>query len=842
MPPIDRKNALLGQDAITGIDFVAVHGNQVVLDVFLFHDPSGMTPALPLGAADVTITGEEEPEVTVTSAALVPGVDGREVLRVVVSQPGGFGRYRLQLAGARIDPFFREIEVDFKAACPRNTDCAPAPHECPPPEPDDVRIDPAARDFWSLRRALLELASLRHPKWQDRLEADVGVMMVELLAAMGDELSYYQDRVGREAQFGSAVQRRSVRRHVRLVDYELHDGLGAAGWVAMEVSSPGWEQVPAGTPVWAVGDGTAIGFELGDLRTALDHVAKNSGYGVHPDRNKLDAHVWDGDLPDPHAVHRPIPGSCLPIGSTSLHVKGHVAALFTPGDRVFVVTEPPITERDVPERRLLVTLVSATDEIDPLGAALGTSTDITRLVWREPTPFELNLEWTHVYGNAAPVTAGITRTTNFSIGPNTQLLPQAIERVGANQSIAFLHSLPARGPGPTSVVPTDAIWPYLEDLALVRLGPEPRASVPEVVLHEVVSPSGLIGQPWDYRPTLIGTNSSEPQDLHFTLDDGTWDRAIGFQRVGGEVVHRDYLTGVGATVRFGDGEFGRMPARGNAAAGQEIWYRATYRLGNGARGNLPAGSLRFADPAGGTSWASYAPSLGFIVAMTNPLATAGGVEPETIAQAKRDAPDEYKAITYRAVTPGDFDEAAMRLPWVQQAGTRFRWTGSWSTAFTTADPRQDDELPSDQRRALAAHLDRFRMAGREVHVLAPRYADLDLVITICVEPFAYPADVVAGVVRALTGKRGLRPVPGFFDPDRFTFGTPLDRSELEAHVQRVPGVRAVKALRIARRGWFPERDFVEPYWEPGKDEVIRVSNDPRHPDRGSVTIQPEGGA
>ena len=35
-------------------------------------------------------------------------------------------------------------------------------------------------------------------------------MMVEVLAAMGDELAFYQDRVARETQFGSASQRRSV--------------------------------------------------------------------------------------------------------------------------------------------------------------------------------------------------------------------------------------------------------------------------------------------------------------------------------------------------------------------------------------------------------------------------------------------------------------------------------------------------------------------------------------------------------------------------------------------------------------------------------------------------------
>ncbi len=838
MAPIDRKATLLGQSAITGIDFVAVHGDQVTLDVFFFHDPSVVLPAL--AATDFTITGQDEPGIPIVGPLAIVAIDGRNAVQLTVARPGGFGRYwlTLDLDHTLLDPFFGRIEVDFKAACERKLDCAAPPHECPPGEPDDIVVDPAARDFWSLRHALLDFASLRHPGWKDRLEADAGVMIVELLAAMGDELAYYQDRVAREAQFGSASQRRSIRRHVRLVDYGLHDGLGARGRVAVESSVDAWRDVVAGTPVWASGDGTAIGFEVGD-RLADALATPPTPYRIHARRNRVPAHVWDGDVPDLHAPHRPLPAACLPVGSTSLHVVGKLEAFFAAGDQVFLTTVPPADERDVPARTLLVTLTGARDEIDPLAA----SPDVTRLTWREPTPVELDLTWTFVLGNTAPVTAGITRRATFSIGPNLRSYPSAVERVGANQSIAFLHTLPTRGPTPTTAVPGDGIWPFLEDQAVVRLGDDPREAIPEVALHQVATHDAVaLGQPWDWRPSLVGPNSSESQDRHFVLDDGTWDRAIGFQRLGGEVVHRDYLTGTGSTIRFGDGELGRMPPRGNAAVGQEVFYRATYRLGNGVRGNLPAGVLRHADPTTTLAYADLVPPVAFIAAVTNPLPIAGGVEPETLAQAKRDAPEEFRAVTHRAVRPEDFDEAARRLPWVQQAGTRFRWTGSWSTAFTAADPRALPELPIDQRRGLGRHLDRVRMTGREVHVLAPRYADLELDLIVCVEAHAYPAEVVAGIVRALLGRRGLRPIAGFFDPDRFTFGTPLDRSELEAWIQRVPGVRAVKRIELARRGWFDKRIFAEPYYTPGADEVIRVSGDPRHPDRGTVTIWPEGGA
>ena len=61
-------------------------------------------------------------------------------------------------------------------------------------------------------------------------------MLVELLACTGDYLSYYQDAVATEAYLDTARQRISVRRHVRLVDYFLHEGCNARAWVCVEVS------------------------------------------------------------------------------------------------------------------------------------------------------------------------------------------------------------------------------------------------------------------------------------------------------------------------------------------------------------------------------------------------------------------------------------------------------------------------------------------------------------------------------------------------------------------------------------------------------------------------------
>jgi len=118
----------------------------------------------------------------------------------------------------------------------------------------------------------------------------------------------------------------------------------------------------------------------------------------------------------------------------------------------------------------------------------------------------------------------------------------------------------------------------------------------------------------------------------------------------------------------------------------------------------------------------------------------------------------------------------------------------------------------------------------------PRYVNIDLEIGICVEPSAYPGQVKQRVIDALVGQKGGQVAKGFFDPDNFTFGTPLRRAALEAALQEVPGVFGVEGLRIRARGITDWRDFNELTFSVHHDQVIRLQNDPEFPERGSLRI------
>lgn len=816
---VDRLERLRASSALTGIDFIQVSPSQTELIVFLVHEvlPAPLITALNgLAASAFTIVAEDRvdpPAVRVTATVVpVPLVDGRRALVLTTERPGGFGHYRLRIASSAIDPYFNDVRFSFKAVCPSDSDCRAREVPCPQEPPVDFPVDYRARDFGSFRQALIDFASQRYPDWQDRVEADVGVMVLELLAALGDEFAYAQDRLARESRLESASQRRSLRHLARLVDYPLDNGSGAFAW--LEVTPSAAVNVAAGTVVSDAHE--QVFFELGHGLRDLPTVGGPVMFAVDPARSAIPPHLWDEK------------DTCLKAGSTTLTLRGAHAAHLQPdasidprGRWILLRTQPP--SPDVPERRLVVRLAAPPvgGEVDPL---LGVA--ITRIVWEQPTPFDIDLETLVVSANLLPATSGQTSTTRFRIGPVSAPtdpepnLPMAIERIGIGSvlceskpgspgeresRVKFLHSLEGSDQRPLVWLPA-------------RTGGG-GAMRPEIDL--VRDADG----PWSWLPSLIGEETAAPTAKVFTLEDGIFRRVVGFERFGKVTALIDYASSAGVTVRFGDGSFGLAPTEGSK-------FTLRYRLGNGRAMNAAPDTLVHF-PAG--------PPAG-ITGVTNPLAATGGRDPESNEQIRINAPQAFRAVTHRAVRAEDYAEQAGTLPWVQQAGAVLRWTGSWPTVFVTPDPRDSVGLESIQRQGLERHLDRVRQAGREVKVMAPRYADLDITIHVCVAPNAYPAEVREAVIEALFGLRNEGGLGGFFDPDNFRFGTPLSRDSLVAVIQGVPGVRAVEDMSVRRRGWFDWRPFTEFALSVGMNELVRVAARPESGQGGAVTLVMEGGA
>ena len=143
----DRLEALLGQNVLTGVDYVFVQDDHKTLDVYFLVPPATLaTPIVtPQLLNSVRIHADGLPDVPVTASW--QNVGTRDVLRLVPPAPPGFAPYILSISDARIDPFFNDVAFSFKASCPRDIDCAPPPHVCPPDTPVDFPVDYTARDF-----------------------------------------------------------------------------------------------------------------------------------------------------------------------------------------------------------------------------------------------------------------------------------------------------------------------------------------------------------------------------------------------------------------------------------------------------------------------------------------------------------------------------------------------------------------------------------------------------------------------------------------------------------------------------------------------------------------------
>jgi hypothetical protein len=802
----DRTAALLASSVLNGIDFVEVASpDQLTLRVH-FQNPVAvqgtLTAAPTIAGGDVIRTVAVRP---VTNADWSTDAAGRPVLTMHADAPGDFSYYTLTLASPALDPYFMSSKFTFKALCPFDLDCAPDAPTCPVHRGETPPIDYLAKDFLSFRKALSDFSALRYPAWAERSEADFGMMFMEALSSVADDLSYTQDRISAELTLDTATQRQSVVRLARLVDYEPRPATASRVLLQLDVAAA---PVPAGLPFSAPDPaGEQVEFETG---TGL---RDTSSYPTDPRWNRgIRPYYWNDSQ------------RCLVSGSLEMWVLGHGLGL-QPGQQLLIDTEA-LSPADPPFREV-VQLVSVAQELDQLfPGPPNPPTQVTHIRWRPQDALRFDHDLTEVSpgkprtvlaGNLVPATQGRRVIETFAaaaeVPPATPpTMPQTFVRLGANSGPDFdtpSHQLTLRA-GPLAWLAPEQPDPALDDSATWPL--------PEVTLAQRPSPPATAGPVWTWRRRLI---DAERFESAYTVEASRF-RSLGSNSDRSEVM--DYADDRGETLRFGDGVFGEIPDGGAV-------FDVTYRVGGGTRGNVAADSIIRVGPE----------AASLVIAVSNPFPALGGSDAETAEQVRRRAPDAFRARQFRAVRAADYRSAAEGLAWVQRAGTNFAWTGSWLTVFTTADPRGSEALAVGQHRQLIELLNRRRLAGYESYVPAPRYVHLDLIVTVCATPDAFRGDVEAAVLRALSTARELDGETGFFHPDNWTFGQPLERARLAAAIQEAYGVAGVVSLRYRRRASVPAYLEMPDAVEIGAAAILQLDNDPNRPERGSLKVLVEGG-
>jgi hypothetical protein len=441
-----RKDAVLGNPALNGIDYLEVLDRAAVplssprQRTLLVHFLNPL--AMPLAPTNVRIVGGESiadiavqwaapatstPMATALETAYFAALpDAANVLVVRTSVAGDFSPYVLQIvADARVaaedpfaitealpgfDPALSQVGFSFKVECPPEFDCAPPPAACPPDVPPSPPINYLAKDFGSFRTTLLDRIGQLVPTWTASTEADVGVMLAELVAYVGDHLSYQQDAVATEAYIETCRSRISLRRHALLVDYAVHDGCNARAWIHLEVDSPvfldraltRFHTFAAGMPAsLAVGAGN----EEAALRAGVVAFEPMQDAMLRPEHNRMCFHTW-GDV-----------DCCLPAGATEATLAGSFPELQAGDVLVFEEARGPRTgaaaDADMRHRcAVRLTQVATRDGggrplVDPLIAAGSgdavvsvsqTPQPITEIQWAaaDALPFPLCLSSTFI--------------------------------------------------------------------------------------------------------------------------------------------------------------------------------------------------------------------------------------------------------------------------------------------------------------------------------------------------------------------------------------------------------------------------------------------------------------
>jgi Baseplate J-like protein len=693
--------------------------------------------------------------------------------------------YTLELAGVPdVDPFFVKLSFRLNQDL-QNTDCL----ICAEPALESIElpyIDYLARDYASFRRLILDLMSQWSPAWRERSPADLGVVLVEIMAYAGDYLSYYQDAAATEAWLGSARERISVRRHARLLDYRLHDGCNSRVWVQVAVSDA--TSLSRGSRFLSgVARPKILPGELEGLSSDPQVRVFESMHDVqlHPKQNRMRIYTWRAR----EFVLRKGATRATLVGEHS-HLRAGDAIVF---ETVCVVQdgceingEPYLI--DVPsEQRHIVRLSK-----HPLtGVDVLYNEKMTEIEWysEDALPFDMPVHEAQE-GIVDPEPVTVARGNMVLCDSGWTLSGERLPKPSAPKA----YRPPLEYKRLTFAVPYD---PQSATSASQALQQESKDALARCTVWEF-PPYGIgNSQRWEVRPDLLHSGQFE---RHFVLEIDSHGTPV---------------------LRFGDGSYGRAPAAG-------AHMTADYRLGNGPAGNVGPDTI--------TTIVTYNTH---IQSVRNPRAAEGGTVPETLDHARLFAPKAHSRKE-RCVTEDDYRFIAKRHAQVKNVALSSRPTGSWNADFLYV--QREGGLFADRvfLESLRNFLQPFRLLGRTLCVRSPDFAPLDIVLRVILAE-RQPAAIAQHSLNAQFSNRILPDgKQGFFHPDNFTFGKKLLLKHLIAAAEAVSGVASAQAVRFER--WDNHRNGLDDgVIEAGKTEILRLDNDPAAPQRGQIQFKLQGG-
>ena len=384
-------------------------------------------------------------------------------------------------------------------------------------------------------------------------------------------------------------------------------------------------------------------------------------------------------------------------------------------------------------------------------------------------------------------TGGINRDGSIVL-----LVPNANEPLTLGGTRAFW--LRARLLAPEPGQPGYRASPQIRRLQAASVGGTVRAEHSDVAAREVLGTStGKPDQTFTTRfAPVLPRRDGEGIEVTHRGQAQLWTEVADFCRSGPHDLHYVWnsTTGeviFGPLIRYPDGsvrQHGAVPPEGAQVAA------TGYRFGGGAIGNVGKGTLT-----------GLRTTIPYVARVENIHAAAGGVDAETVENAKRRGPQSLRTGA-RAVTVEDFERISLEadagiarvrcLPPLER-GRPIRLLLVPAVERRPEELQLDDfALPPDMLERVRHHLDETRILGSTIEIGTPYYQGVTVASLIAARPGRPPSLVRDRVLAALY--RYINPVNGGVDGRGWGFDTDLNSANVYQLLEAVEGVERVEEV------------------------------------------------
>lgn len=267
------------------------------------------------------------------------------------------------------------------------------------------------------------------------------------------------------------------------------------------------------------------------------------------------------------------------------------------------------------------------------------------------------------------------------------------------------------------------------------------------------------------RDIIITTQLGE------TITEWTFQETLAFSRE----KQNDYIVEIDAqdraTVVFGDGAFGAIPESGATIL-------ATYRVGGGLQGNVPAAAI-------GTIVDASQLSLNGIK-VTNPEGATGGAERESIDHAVMHAPAVFRSLK-RAVTEDDYNALALDFKGVGKVRSV---AASWNRVILYVAPEGGGKVSDVLEGNLLAYFEDKRPVTTIIEIHDVNYVEIFITAEIGVTSY-YPVENVREKVQQAAGE--------LLSFDQVDFAKTVYLSKFYEAIEAIAGVEYVTMSEFRRQ-------------------------------------------